>query len=334
LSPSLPHRFQPQRPSEYFSSDGRFEVVVDAGRSQFVVVAPGMLRSIHHVAVLDGETLDLGDISMTIGDRICGAITRQDGQPVAGAQVIWGDAAQGTPSTYIEALLLRLYQSTTRGDGVYKFDGVDTHRSALRQNLLRAIHPELGASLIRDLPSGDVTADLVLFDTGEIRGTITDYLGGSAMAYASRAEEPHGCRRAPVDSRGHFVFRHVPVGKYQISVEAESARFTSRLPTLVDVATNTFWDLFFDVVYEGVDVNVVVRGATDAALVCRRVGGVVDEFGASYRPTSIMLFENDVYFGFERVLPGAYDLEVNGAVRATIHVTTAQFPQALRLSCD
>ena len=294
------------------SVDGHFMLRnVDPGTWRFTVVGPGTRHKvIDGVTAEAGKTLDLGDIVMERGDRIAGQVRDQAGAPVSGARVMIGRHLKDE-NTQLEQWLRGEYVTTTNPSGEFLFDGIDTHSPDFATPLIVATHVSAGASLLRELPDGSATIDLVLLGAGIIAGVVELTEGRHMSVLAKRPDEPPSRRRAPVRS-GEFRFENVPAGDYEIALDLPSHEQPSS--TKVSVVANETAQATLRLTTATVRLSVTIRGKprSDGRYHVVLDPPALDPFTRSMRMRNMTTGEEMHTHRFDYVKPGSYRISIDG----------------------
>jgi protocatechuate 3,4-dioxygenase beta subunit len=166
-------------------SDGTFRAsAIGSGTYQVRVTHQGRAPLLSAaVRVAEGETVDVGTLTLQVGYALSGTVHDDAGRPVEDATVSMTDAA-GRP-------LFLFSFATTGSDGRYRVQELQPGSYTLRVEA-RGYAPFTGPVRVED---GPVTADAVLIRGGEVRVTVEDE-GGHPI---------QGARVTLVDSRGRTV---------------------------------------------------------------------------------------------------------------------------------
>jgi len=206
-------------PARMFSAgDGRFEVAAAAGTHNLVVSGPSFVRLlVPRVRVVEGETHDLGTITVAPGRSISGRVVTEQGVPVAGAQVALGAQLTGTGSQLVVLSESRHAQvTTTDADGQFVFDAVGP-----RALVVVAQGPQARRSRSVPIAAGARSAavELVVGATGGLAGQVLR--GGAPVASAAVLASP---RAAPASiffvmtgPDGSFRLEHLAPQEYLVT---------------------------------------------------------------------------------------------------------------------
>lgn len=212
------------------TADGRFKQRgVATGDRTLVIAGPGFARRLLDVKIVEGRTVDLGDIKVDRGQRVSGHVTDARGAPVQGATVLVEQMAPvmiGDPSPMMRALQGGAI-ATTGANGSYVLEGIspvpDTPApwNGKEVNRISASHPDRGTVPSRDLAPSESTVDLVLSATGGIDGTVEGPLSGHEQVWA-QMENVHDVVSARIENR-RFKFDKLPAGKYELTIARQNA---------------------------------------------------------------------------------------------------------------
>ncbi len=207
-------------PQSIRAADGRFALRgVVAGTWGVVLIGPGTARTIiEHIAIAPEQTVDLGDIAMSHGQRVSGIVRDAAGKPVAGATVSIGRTT--LELSPLEQWFEGEFQTTTNAAGAYVFDGV-APLGDKRPAEIAATEPTRGASRTSRIPDGDVHVDLDLGATGGVDGAIVGYTDRSGWVHLRDAIENHAAR---VDATGAFHFDNILPGTYTLAMTSDPGR--------------------------------------------------------------------------------------------------------------
>ena len=150
--------------------------------------------------------------------NIRGHVRDENGQPVAGARVWIGGGAHKLLQTTLRGP--HYYGTTTDDAGGYMFTNIEPHIEPLIELLggpsIWAVHPQRGASRMREVPKHDATIDLVLLGMGRIEGRL---IGGlQRHRVVAKHREDHGVRATTAGVKGGFVLHDLPPGEYVVEV--------------------------------------------------------------------------------------------------------------------
>ena len=198
-------------------TDGRFELRgVTPGAWGLLVAGPGTsLERITEISVAEGARIDLGDISLTRGQRVTGQVRDAAGDPVAGARVAIGDL-EGDHDP-LQRWFSGDLDATTDARGRFVLDGVPARSPGARPRIISAIHPRRGTSRDRDLPDAGGEVELTLLATGAIEGVIDGLLPDRIVTMMARCGR-RSARTAMVESAGEFRFDGLPPGTYELEM--------------------------------------------------------------------------------------------------------------------
>ncbi|MDB4959803.1 MAG: hypothetical protein JWO36_7372 [Myxococcales bacterium] len=312
------------------SGDGRFTLRhVDPGRWRIALMGPGTrLVTSDEFTIAHGQTLDVGDIAMARGQPVHGYVRDQSGAAVAGARVIIGRPfGLTTRPSRLEQWFTGQYETTTNAEGAYTFDGIDTYGEHMRlPEIVWAKHFSAGVSVMRELPRGDATIDLLLIGCGRIAGIVQGFRAGHAIARARREDEPASARMSSVDQEGRFQFEDLPPGDYVISLDLHISMQVS--PTNVTVVANQTATAMFEMQSSCVELTVKVpAGRSNDLLIESTVPGA--KVGDGFRMTGLMRTEERCHFAF--VQPGVYRISLDGKTWKRIVVRASPAEQTFDL---
>jgi hypothetical protein len=202
----------------------------------------------------------------------------------------------------LEASFSGYYETTTDDVGRYEFDGVDAHIGSLGAARIRAVHQVAGASIIADLPAGDATVDLVILESGEIRGTVIGPGGLGAIVCATRPGEP--MRTSSADRHGKFVFEDVPAGSYAVSLWAMPAEHHSSVSVTIVANESALVELVMPDV--GIHLTIKTPTAAEADVVLAPYADNKPDIDRIRRPDASIGFVNERCYTFRYVQPGTY----------------------------
>jgi protocatechuate 3,4-dioxygenase beta subunit len=213
------------------SADGRFKQEgVSTGERMVAIAGPGFARKLLPVKITDGNTFDVGDVSVDHGQRITGHVTDGSGAPIEGAEVV---VEQDAPvhirgaSPMVDALQ---GGGTARTDaaGAYAIEGIAPPPeerlkgwSIKDGNQISASHPAKGTTPSRDLAPSASTVDFVLGDTGRIDGTIEGALG--SLDHVTAQLEGSKDVQLAILQGPRFSFENLTPGKYTLTLARQNS---------------------------------------------------------------------------------------------------------------
>jgi protocatechuate 3,4-dioxygenase beta subunit len=227
-----------QKPQSFNSTDGSFEYKgVDEGTyTVFVRAANYSTASFENVAVAEGQTVDLGVITLKAGGAVSGRVVDAATQePISRARV---QIVQGASRFLDEAGAEGKPVQFTGESGEFSFTGLKDGDLSLRITLqgyitekLDQVNPAVSTTsqdlLIKLSRGGEITG-IVLGADGAPRQSMPVYLMGA---------DPSSNQSSSTDREGKFRFRGVPAGTFTVKAhkfagkgERESAETQVDLP--------------------------------------------------------------------------------------------------------
>lgn len=332
-------------------ADGQFTLRnVEPGTWQLTLVGPGTrMKLLDPITVESGRPVDVGDVALEPGQRVCGHVRDPSGAPLLGARVIIGHApgraeAQSQPDRWFQGL----YETTTDATGAYVFDGVDGRHEFMGPRRIWATHPNSGVSVISELPDEDATVDIELLGSGRIEGVVEGLRGGVPLVFARRADEPEAARRELVTKSsevrflGEFRFDDAPPGDYIISLGVPETVATS--PVQVTVVDGQMVTAKLAMVTSRVRLNITVPSGRGRNLVLASADDSTPEPDQT-RPRIVMGAARITMIGnpsppsseketatFDYLQPGSYRVSFDGQTWIPIVVTSRREEQSVEIT--
>ncbi len=210
---------QPARP--FATEDGTFEITdVPSGSYVVAITGPTFRKQfVGEVVVPVGRIVDMGRLVINRGRTIRGRVVDVDGVAIPGAVVVGGTTVVGASSSIEhetaaeDALGTRRIRADERGH--YELRGMGSGR------LFVLADANAGRSAPVDLPPGqdDVTQDLIVVATGELRGrlTLAGAPVGGAIVTVLALDTPGVTFVVAAGDDGAFAFERLSPGRYAVS---------------------------------------------------------------------------------------------------------------------
>jgi hypothetical protein len=175
-----------QPPTPIRAADGRFRVAVPKPDTWDVVIAgPGFARTVlPGKAIGDGQTLDLGDISVGHGHTIRGAVRDDSGAPVANARVALVASPWPGASDDLAELAHGNIAAITDARGNYRIAGTAAIALDTGRRQITASTADQRWSLPAMVPDTDATVDFMVGPTGALDATVVGSVQASVFATA------------------------------------------------------------------------------------------------------------------------------------------------------
>jgi protocatechuate 3,4-dioxygenase beta subunit len=197
--------------------DGRFSVAhVPPGRWSVAIVGRAFrMKIVGEVDVIEGRTLDLGDIAVERGRTIPGHIRDERGAPVPGALVTVSKEREPNDEGQLDAATIGVRTARSDADGNYHVDGIDPDGSDL---WIGAITDDGIAAAVPVDPAA-TTIDLVVERTGAITGEVPNERGESQLIATSAGGAVY---YESTDPDHEFAFSSLTPGVYRVALHGDT----------------------------------------------------------------------------------------------------------------